>query len=319
MSAYDEKLAAAIAAAGVPLSMPIGSEPRTLDRVEDELTGARLSLYEEELETARLRLALKAAQRGRREARAQVAELEALDLGAVDGRVSATCEDSEHPTWLRKPDDARGCPWCRVAELEHAIQQMRDGLTGYDCPPPGETPMQLVTRVSIAWSEAEARVVELETERHSTNESLSKAAEALRENHDRIAELEQRYLPKLCGCGHSRLAHTTPPPHSCFSGQIRGSEPCDCAGYEQLPFAEAERLVADRHAAQQADAITRQVAPLSAMREDAPLKGRARLDATAARDAEATHWKRLGVEDPHDSALHHSYRVGRDLPAPDGA
>ncbi|MFJ4649511.1 hypothetical protein ACIP6Q_39255 [Streptomyces bobili] len=38
--------------------------------------------------------------------------------------------------------------------------------------------------------DAEARVGELLAERHSTNESLSKAAEALRANRDRIAELE---------------------------------------------------------------------------------------------------------------------------------
>jgi hypothetical protein len=59
------------------LPMPVGSEPRTLDVVEEELTGANLSLYEEELENARLRLALASAQRGRRELRARVAELEA--------------------------------------------------------------------------------------------------------------------------------------------------------------------------------------------------------------------------------------------------
>ena len=48
--------------------------------------------------------------------------------------------------------------------------------------------------------------------------------------------------------------------------------------------------------------------------EDPPLTGRARLDASAARDAEATHWKRLGIEDPHDGPLAHSYRVPHDLP-----
>jgi hypothetical protein len=37
-----------------------------------------------------------------------------------------------------------------------------------------------------------ARVAELEAERHSTNESLSEAAEALRADRDRIAELEQQ-------------------------------------------------------------------------------------------------------------------------------
>jgi hypothetical protein len=73
-----EKTAAAVRELGA-LPMPGGPEPlpRTLDVVEEELTGVNLSLYEEELENARLRLALASAQRGRRELRARVAELEA--------------------------------------------------------------------------------------------------------------------------------------------------------------------------------------------------------------------------------------------------
>ncbi|MDX3243488.1 hypothetical protein [Streptomyces sp. ME18-1-4] len=50
------------------LPMPAGSVP--LRDAEDELTGANLSLWEEEQTTARLRLALKSAKRGRRELRA---------------------------------------------------------------------------------------------------------------------------------------------------------------------------------------------------------------------------------------------------------
>ncbi|MEU9670333.1 hypothetical protein AB0E25_33125 [Streptomyces bobili] len=67
-----------------------------------------------------------------------------------------------------------------------------------------------------------------------------------------------------------------------------------------------------------ADGITRRLAPTQALREDEPLVGRARLDASAARDAEATHWRRLEIEDPHDGPLHHTYRVPRDLPEPAG-
>lgn len=102
-----------------------------LDKTLEDLTGARLSLWEEEQENARLRLALKSAQRGRR-------------------------------------------------ELRELVRQMRDALSGYDCPPPGETPMQLVTRVSIAWSEAERRIAELEAERHSTNDALAEMTVAQR-------------------------------------------------------------------------------------------------------------------------------------------
>lgn len=66
-----------IAGSADVLPMPVGPQPRTLDQVENELTGVSLSLYEEELTTARLRLALKAAKRGRSELRSRVAVLEA--------------------------------------------------------------------------------------------------------------------------------------------------------------------------------------------------------------------------------------------------
>jgi hypothetical protein len=54
-------------------------------------------------------------------AQAEAAELDAfrsLQLGALDGRVSATCARAEHPTWLRAVDDQRPCPWCAVEELQ---------------------------------------------------------------------------------------------------------------------------------------------------------------------------------------------------------
>lgn len=52
---------------------------------------------------------------------AELAAYHALALGDPDGRVSASCGNPEHPTWLRAPDDTRGCPWCRVAELENGL------------------------------------------------------------------------------------------------------------------------------------------------------------------------------------------------------
>lgn len=48
-----------------------------LNQSENDVTGANLSLWEEEQDAARLRLALESARRGRRQARARVAELEA--------------------------------------------------------------------------------------------------------------------------------------------------------------------------------------------------------------------------------------------------
>ncbi|MEV3996681.1 hypothetical protein AB0K62_13525 [Streptomyces halstedii] len=48
-----------------------------VNRLSDDMTGACLARYEEEQDADRLRLALASAQRGRRELRARVTELEA--------------------------------------------------------------------------------------------------------------------------------------------------------------------------------------------------------------------------------------------------
>jgi hypothetical protein len=50
--------------------------------------------------------------------RAQLAEYDALQLGHPDGRLSAACPTGEHPTWLRRPDDPRSCPWCALAATD---------------------------------------------------------------------------------------------------------------------------------------------------------------------------------------------------------
>ena len=94
------RLQLAVARAGA-LPMPVGGE-RTLDVVEEELTGVNLALWEEIEAYARLRLALTSAQRGRRELRAQVAELlaerhttnEALSEAAEALRADRGAEES---------------------------------------------------------------------------------------------------------------------------------------------------------------------------------------------------------------------------------
>jgi hypothetical protein len=88
------------------LPVPVGPGSRTLDVVEDELTGANLSLWEEEQLTARLRLALESAKRGRRELRAQVAAL-------LAERHSTNESLSEAAEQLRADRD-------RIADLEAA-------------------------------------------------------------------------------------------------------------------------------------------------------------------------------------------------------
>jgi hypothetical protein len=135
----------------------------------------------------------------------------------------------------------------QVAALEHTVQGMVEGLNGYDCPPPGETPMQAVTRFAV-----------------------------------RLMEAERLLAEDGCSCPPADRLHQVGCP------------------LDGVP-----------------DAVTQAFASVAALREDPPLKGRARLDASAARDAEATHWKRLGIEDPHDGPLAHSYRVPHDLPVPD--
>jgi hypothetical protein len=59
------------------LPVPAGPVLRSeLDQARDDVAGACLARWEEEQENARLRLALASAQRGRRELRARVADLE---------------------------------------------------------------------------------------------------------------------------------------------------------------------------------------------------------------------------------------------------
>lgn len=83
------------------------------------------------------------------EVAAELVAFRALELGDPDGRVSAACGDSAHPTWLRSLNDLRGCPWCRVAALlaerhetnealDDAVRELR---ARQSCPcPPADQP-----------------------------------------------------------------------------------------------------------------------------------------------------------------------------------
>lgn len=121
--------------------------------------------------------------------RAQVAEFGALELGAPDGRVSAACGNPEHPTWLRRPDDARACPWCAVAELEAQRERRRVRLVALQndalsmrgsLSPNGEAskvPFPLGETLTPAVDWLIGRVAELEAERAEAvdvSESLSR-------------------------------------------------------------------------------------------------------------------------------------------------
>jgi hypothetical protein len=166
-----------------------------------------------------------------------------------------------------------------------------------------------------------AQVAELLAERHETNEALDDAVQELRE--DRPAEEPSvgGYPPAL-----SWLALLDEDDRVEFLDELADSAAVNQSSDVRLAEVERTcatwRLIAEaqhgHNTAPGPDAVTQVFAPVASLREDAPLKGRARLDASAAVAAEATHWKRLGIEDPHDSPLHQSHRVPHDLPVPDG-
>ena len=224
------RLQLAVARAGA-YPTPVGGV-RTLDVVESELTGVNLALWEEIQAYARLRLALTSAQRGRRELRAQVAQVAAL--------------------------------------LE---------------------------------------------ERHSTNESVSEAAEALRVQRDRIAELEtgiawrdaerERWsgvhylIEKAIDKGWSGV-------DTCTLEAELGPEPAPVPA-ESVAEPSCPCPPADQPGPHQVGCFFDGV-PVS------PPSERPVNELTAKIMPVAAH-----REDPHDSPLHHDYRVGHDLPELGGA
>jgi hypothetical protein len=166
--------------------------------------------------------------------------------------------------------------------------------------------------------EVAAELERLRAERHSTNESVSEADEALRANRDRIAELEttnDALRARLAVLEAQRAALA----ERLLAGQQwrRGRNPElvseDRVSQPELRVIFGIPLAAPWDGVAEADGITRRIAPTQALREEPPLKGRARLDELTVERAEATHWKRLGLEDQHDSPLHRTDRIPHDL------
>lgn len=167
------------------LPMPVGPVLRSeLDQARDDVMGACLARWEEEQDNARLRLALKSAQRGRRESR-------------------------------------------------RLVESMCDALLGHDCPAPGEKPMDTVTRVAVRLMEAEARVADLEAERHSTNEALDDAVQALRANRAEPTEPPRirKHHPDCAAVAMAGAPCTCPP-------DFTGDDPDDLVD-EDGPVADA--------------------------------------------------------------------------------
>ncbi|MEU2799013.1 hypothetical protein [Streptomyces sp. NPDC007117] len=107
-------IAAALEAAGLLQSPESAAE---LERLSDELTGANLALWEDGREIDRLRLALKAAQRGRRQLRAK------LD------KVAAFCaQRAEYVTNLRNCHPDNGHDYDRWQGHAAARRQLSQSL-----------------------------------------------------------------------------------------------------------------------------------------------------------------------------------------------
>jgi hypothetical protein len=144
----DEQVKARMLARRVARS-PLPATPE-LDQVLEDLTGANLARWEEEQDTARLRLALSSAKRGRSQLRARVAELEA------------------------QRDRRR----VRLVSLQNDALNMRGTLS-----PNGEdnkVPFTLGETLAPAVEWLVNRVAELLAERRTTNEALDDAVQALR-------------------------------------------------------------------------------------------------------------------------------------------
>ncbi|MFD8664472.1 hypothetical protein ACFV1U_03600 [Streptomyces microflavus] len=123
-------IAAALEAAGLLQSPESAAE---LDRLSDELTGANLAQWEDGQEIDRLRLALKAAQRGRRQQRARVAELEAARTTAAADR------DQQIIAWLvqkgREEGTSNKDSRVRATATYRLADKLSRGAVRPACPP----------------------------------------------------------------------------------------------------------------------------------------------------------------------------------------
>jgi hypothetical protein len=163
--------------------------------------------------------------------------------------------------------------------------------------------------------ETAAELVRLRAERHSTNESVSEAAEALRANRDRIDELETTN-----GALRARLAAVAAQ-RAALAERLRAGQQWRrgrLVSEDLVPQPELREIFGIPLAAPldepAPDGITRRFAPTQALRADAE-------DVTpqVAKLRGLLAGQRAAVEDPHDGPLAHRYRVPRDLPPLDGA
>jgi hypothetical protein len=141
------------------LPMPAGPGPVSEAELDAALTEVSAFL--------RVRLALESAKRGRRELRAELHTAQAHGRTFLEQRNAHAKELLELRGRLRVAEDLR----VRALGENDALRKQR-----------GDAGRERDT--------LRERVAELEAERHTTNEALSDAAEQLRKDRDRIAELE---------------------------------------------------------------------------------------------------------------------------------
>ncbi|NUO43705.1 MAG: hypothetical protein HOV82_16910 [Streptomyces sp.] len=177
-----------------------------------------------------------------------------------------------------------------------------------------------------------SQVAELLAERHVTNEALDDAVQARRADRDRIAELEAQ---------REALATRLRAGQEWQPGRSPALVTQDYVSQDELRAMFGIALIApwDEADGSSVDGLTRLLAPTQALRAPGACDACGSLpqewcpDCAACRTGchggddgnSCTHpnapWVRgrVVLEDPHDSPLHHPYRVGRDLPEPDGA
>ncbi|MFF7130325.1 hypothetical protein [Streptomyces sp. NPDC008240] len=111
------------------LPMPVGTEPRD---AEDELTGARLSLYEEEQDNARLRLAWKSARHWRRELRLSLHWAEGSRLRWRKACIEAEQERDELRVQVAELQAERHTTNEALSDAAEALREQRDQLAGLE-------------------------------------------------------------------------------------------------------------------------------------------------------------------------------------------
>ncbi|KOG21759.1 hypothetical protein ADK36_12295 [Streptomyces viridochromogenes] len=295
-----------IAGSADVLPMPVGPEPWSQAEARDEFE--RILREKFRLEDA-LKAALRAAAGARRE----------RDL--IRERVS----------------EPYGCTYCGVEKRSHGRRYIGGaGMHAWERPTDEQVKDRMLARraarftshtehlatLSVARTEdllaAEGQVAELLKERHVTNEALDDAARALREQRDRIAELDAltaaatefrvwepgyglyiRRAPGAEGFAILEARRTSQGRRAWTTSGLRytvvlSDEELFCWPDAESAVAEARRVLPGAVVREdEPDAITRQMAPSQALR-DVP-------------DGE------------HYAYVHHGYGKGRDLPETGGA